>query len=170
LNRLGTSTRRPGSLGRWAVVCVPIVLLLGRLSGAAAGSSGEDPWFAALTKPAIYPPAVTFGIVWSILYILMGLALAIVCREKGATWRKAALIAFVLQLALNLAWSPIFFGAQQIMPALLILLLLDVAVVATTALFWRVRRSAGWLLLPYCAWALFATVLNWQVLQLNPGA
>ena len=170
MSRFGTLARRRGSLVRWALVCIPAVLILGRLSGAAAGSSGDDPWFASLAKPAIYPPAVTFGIVWSILYILMGLALAIVCRENGSAWRKPALIAFAVQLLLNLAWSPIFFGAQQITAALIVLLVLDLAVIATVALFWRVRRSAGWLLLPYLAWSLFATVLNWQVLQLNPNA
>jgi tryptophan-rich sensory protein len=170
MNGFNSPTRRRGSLLRWALVCIPAVLVLGRLSGAAAGSSDEDPWFAALAKPEIYPPAATFGIVWSILYILMGLALAIVGTERGAAWRKPALIAFAVQLALNLAWSPVFFAAHQITGALLILLALDVAVIATIALFWRVRPLAGLLLLPYLAWSLFATVLNWQFLQLNPSA
>ena len=162
--------RGRGSLIRRALVCIPAVLLLGRLSGAAAGSSAEDPWFAALAKPEIYPPAATFPIVWSILYVLMGLAFAMVVAEKGSPWRKPALIAFAVQLALNLAWSPVFFAAHQIIAALLILLVLDVAVIATAAMFWRVRRPAGWLMLPYLVWSLFATVLNWQVLQLNPAA
>jgi tryptophan-rich sensory protein len=170
MNRSDTPARRRGSLLRWTLVCIPAVLLLGRLSGAAAGSSDEDPWFAALTKPETYPPAATFGIVWSILYVLMGFAVALVGTEKASPWRKPALIAFAVQLVLNLAWSPVFFAAHQITAALLILLVLDVAVIATVALFWRVRRAAGLLMLPYLAWVLFATLLNWQLLQLNPGA
>ena len=157
-------------LTRWLLLCVPGVLLLGTLSGVASGSSGDQPWFAALAKPAIYPPGAAFGIVWPILYVMMGVALALVVAERAAPRRRAALWAFAVQLALNLAWSPIFFAAHQIGAALAILLALDVALIVTLVLFWRVRRTAGLLLLPYLVWVLFATVLNWQVLQLNPGA
>jgi tryptophan-rich sensory protein len=157
-------------LRRWLLICVPGVLLLGMLSGWASGSASEDPWFAALAKPAIYPPGATFGIVWPILYVMMGVALALVAAERTAPRRRAALWAFAIQLALNLAWSPTFFAAHQIGAAQIILLALDVALIATLARFWQVRRAAGVLLLPYLAWVLFATVLNWQFLQLNPGA
>ena len=74
------------------------------------------------------------------------------------------------QLALNFLWSPVFFAEHQITTALAILVVLDVAVLLTLVLFWKVRRVAGLLLLPYLAWILFATVLNWQFLQLNPDA
>ncbi|WP_039096459.1 TspO/MBR family protein, partial [Croceibacterium mercuriale] len=158
------------NLRRWLLLAVPGVLLLGSLSGLVSGSSGDQPSFAALAKPAIYPPGATFGIVWPILYVMMGIALALVGAERGAPHRRAALTAFAVQLALNLAWSPTFFAAHQIGAALAILLALDVALIVTLTLFLRVRRAAGLLLLPYLAWVLFATVLNWQVLQLNPGA
>ena len=101
---------------------------------------------------------------------MMGVALAVVCAAWGARGRSIAIVAFVIQFALNLAWTPTFFGAHQITLALAILLALDLAVVVTTWLFFRVRRLAGWLMLPYLAWVLFATLLNWQFLQLNPGA
>jgi tryptophan-rich sensory protein len=77
---------------------------------------------------------------------------------------------FVIQLLLNLAWSPMFFGEHQIGLALAILVALDLAVLLTLVLFWNVRHTAGLLLLPYLAWILFATLLNWQFLQLNPDA
>jgi tryptophan-rich sensory protein len=77
---------------------------------------------------------------------------------------------FVVQLAINLAWTPVFFGLHEIKIALAVILALDVAVLITTALFWRVRRLAGWLMVPYVLWILFATVLNWQFLELNPQA
>jgi tryptophan-rich sensory protein len=101
---------------------------------------------------------------------MMGVALALVCAAWGARFRGPAIAAFVVQLLVNLAWSPVFFGAHQITTALAVLLALDIAVIITIALFWRVRRLAAWLLAPYLAWILFATLLNWQFLELNPGA
>lgn len=154
---------------RWALVLVPGVLLMGILSGQVAGSGADNPWFAALDKPALYPPAATFGIVWTVLYALMGFALAMVVTARGARGRGLAIGAFAVQLALNLAWTPLFFAAHQITGALVLLAVLDVAVLATIALFYRVRPVAALLLLPYLGWALFATVLNWQFLAANPG-
>ena len=81
-----------------------------------------------------------------------------------------AFAAFALQLVLNLAWAPLFFGMHQISQALYLIAALDVAVLATVVLFWRVRPRAGLLLVPYLAWVLFATVLNWQFLAANPDA
>lgn len=155
---------------RWALVIVPAVLLAGFLSGQVAGSGPGNPWFDALRKPAIYPPPATFGIVWSILYALMGVALTFVVTARGAPGRAVAIAAFLVQLALNLAWTPLFFAAHRIAAALWLLIALDVAVVITVALFWRVRTAAALLLLPYLAWILFATWLNWEFLQANPDA
>ncbi|BBC72377.1 tryptophan-rich sensory protein [Altererythrobacter sp. B11] len=170
MNRLASPAQLRASFMRWALFVVPAVLLLGILSGRAAGSAAGNPWFAALEKPSIYPPPVTFGIVWPILYVLMGLALALVCTAWGARLRTPAILAFVVQLLLNLAWSPIFFAWHQISNALYVLLALDVMLLITVVLFWKVRTVAGLMLLPYLAWVLFATLLNWQVLQLNPQA
>jgi tryptophan-rich sensory protein len=100
----------------------------------------------------------------------MGFALALVCAAWGARYRAPAVLAFALQLALNLAWSPVFFAEHEMRIALIILVALDVAVLLTVVLFWKVRRLAALLLLPYLAWILFATVLNWQFLTLNPAA
>ena len=155
---------------RWSLFTVPLVLGLGLLSGRLSGSGADNPWFAALQKPAIYPPPLAFPIVWTLLYIALGVALALVLSARGAPGRGLALAVFVVQLLLNLAWSPVFFGAHQPTAALLIMLVLLVATVGTLALFWRIRRLSGVLLLPYLAWLLFASVLNWQFVQLNPGA
>ena len=170
MNRLASPAQLRASFFRWALFVVPLVLLLGFLSGQVAGSGADNPWFAALKKPSTFPPPVTFGIVWTVLYALMGVALALVCAAWGARGRVIAIVFFVAQLAINLAWSPAFFAMHQIRIALAIILALDLVVLITTALFWRVRRLAGWLLAPYVLWILFATVLNWQFLQLNPGA
>lgn len=170
MNRLASPGQLRASLLRWALVLVPAIVLLGFISGQIAGSGPDNPWFAALEKPSIYPPPAAFGIVWTILYVLMGLAAAIVASAWGARRRPVALAVFVLQLAINLAWTPVFFGLHQITAALWVIVALDVAVVLTIVLFWRVRRSAALLLLPYLAWVLFATALTWQFRELNPDA
>lgn len=153
---------------RWALVLVPGVLLLGFLSGAMAGSGADNPWFEGLVKPSLYPPPAAFGIVWSVLYVMMGLAATVVITARGAAGRGAALGAFAIQLLLNLAWSPLFFAMHDMDGSLLLLIGIDVAVLLTVFLFWRVRPLAGMLLLPYLAWVLFATVLNWQFIAANP--
>ena len=153
---------------RWALFTVPLCVLLGFFAGQLGGPDTQ--WFRSLEKPAIYPPPATFGIVWTILYVMIGLALAMICAAWGAKGRGAAITAFVVHFALNLAWTPTFFGAQEITAALVVLLLVDATLLIVIALFWKIRRVAGLLLLPYLAWVLFATALNWQFLQLNPQA
>ena len=155
------------SLLRWSLFTIPLVMLLGFLSGQIGGDA-QSVWFQSLVKPAIFPPPMWFGIVWSILYAMMGLALAIVCSSWGARGRGIAIAAFVLQLLVNLAWSPVFFGLHDIRAALIVIGVLDALVIVTIVLFWRIRWVAGALLLPYLAWIAFATVLNWHFLVLNP--
>lgn len=169
MNRLASPAQLRASFIRWSLFIVPTVMLLGFLSGQVGGDA-SSPWFQSLAKPSTFPPPATFGIVWSILYILMGLALALVCAAWGARGRGAAITAFIVQFVLNLSWSPVFFGAHEITAALVILGVLDLLVIVTILLFWQVRRAAALLLLPYLAWILFATLLNWQFLQLNPDA
>lgn len=170
MNVLASRGQLRASTLRWALVAVPGVLLLGFLSGQLAGSGAGNPWFDALEKPSLYPPPAVFGITWAILYVMMGLAVALVGSAWGARGRTVALILFAIQLVLNLAWTPVFFAAHQITGALVLILVLDVAVLATIIQFARVRRTAALLMLPYLAWILFATVLTWQFLQANPEA
>ena len=169
MNRLASPAQLRASFVRWALFLVPAVLLLGFVSGRLGGDA-SDPWFIALEKPAIFPPPAAFGIVWPILYTLMGLAAAMVCAAWGSRYRLPAILAFALQLVVNLAWSPVFFGEHEITLGLYIILVLDVAVLVTIVLFWKVRRAAALLLVPYLGWILFATVLNYELLRLNPEA
>jgi tryptophan-rich sensory protein len=154
---------------RWALVLVPGVELLGFLSGQIGGNA-QDPWFVALEKPAIFPPPALFGIAWSILFALIALALTVIVTARGASGRGTAIGAWIVQFLLILCWSPLFFGAHQITAGLYLLIAIDVAVLVTVILFWRVRPLAGMLLLPYLGWVLFATVLNYEFLKANPGA
>ena len=170
MNRLASPSQLRASFIRWALFTVPAVVLAGFLSGRSAGSGLGNPWFDGLTKPATFPPPVTFEIVWTILYVMIGLSLALICSSKGARWRGVAIAAFLVQLALNLAWSPTFFAAHEMTAALVVIGLLDIALLVTIVLALRVRRWAGLLLLPYFAWVLFATVLTYQFLSLNPDA
>ncbi|CDO35364.1 MULTISPECIES: TspO/MBR family protein [Novosphingobium] len=168
MNLLASSGQLRASFARWALVFVPALVLLGFLSGKMAQSGPDNPWFAALVKPEVYPPPAAFGIVWTILYVLMGLALAMVAAARGARGRGIAVLVFAVQFALNLAWSPVFFGAHQITGGLIVIAVLDVLVLLTAVLFYRVRPIAAALLVPYLAWILFATYLNYAFLEANP--
>lgn len=168
MNRLASPAQLRASLLRWTAFLVPLIVLLGFVAGALSGSGADNAWFDNLVKPSIYPPPATFGIVWSILYAMTGFALALVCSAWGSRWRNLAIVAFVVQFVVNLAWSPTFFGAQNMQGALVVILVLDVAAIIATWLFFKVRRAAGLLMLPYIVWILFATALNWQFIQANP--
>jgi len=155
---------------RWSLLTVPAIVLLGFLSGRLANSGYGNRWFDALEKPALMPPGWLFGVAWTILYILMGLALAIVLHARGAKGRGPAIVLFLVQLVMNLAWSPLFFRAHQVGSALVLILALIVVVAITIWLFARIRRVVGLLLLPYLAWLAFASFLNYEIGRLNPDA
>ena len=170
MNRLASPAQLRASLIRWALFLVPLVMLLGFLSGQLSGSGAGSSWFQALEKPDLFPPPATFGIVWSILYLMMGLSFALVCAAWGSRLRVWAIIFFIVQLVLNLAWSPAFFAMHDILMAQITIIALDVVLLVTVVLSFKVRKWAGVLLLPYLAWVLFATLLNYQFLQANPNA
>ena len=155
---------------RWAIVIVPLVLMLGIISGRLANSSYDNAWFAALAKPAFMPPGWAFGVAWTILYILIGFALAMIVAARGARRRAAAIALFAVQLALNLAWAPLFFAAHQVSAALVLILVLIVLVAATAFFFARIRPTAAALMLPYLAWLCFAATLNFAIDRMNPDA
>ena len=168
MNALASPGQLRASFLRWALVLVPLTLLLGRMSSL-MGSPNSD-WFDSLVKPATFPPPATFAIVWTVLYVLMGLAVAMIAAARGAAGRGVALAVFAAQMVLNLVWSPVFFGMHRISGALYVLIALDIAAIVTVLLFWKVRPRAALLLAPYLLWISFATLLNWQFLDANPDA
>lgn len=155
---------------RWALVCVPLILLLGFLSGRSVPSGDNNLWYQSLAKPALTPPGWVFPLVWSALYIMQGLALAMILHARGAGLRRIAAGLFLAQFGLSLLWTPLFFGAHRINLALAALLLMLVLAIATTTVFARVRSRAAWLMVPYLVWISFAAVLTWRIGQLNPDA
>jgi tryptophan-rich sensory protein len=155
---------------RYALVTVPLILLLGTLSGRVANSGYGNPWFDALVKPSFMPEGWVFGVAWTILYILMGLALAMILHARGARGRGLAIGLFLAQLALNYAWSPIFFAMHRVDLALVVVIAMLALAIGATLLFARIRVAAAWLMVPYIAWLIFASLLTFQVGRLNPHA
>ena len=123
-------------------------------------------WYAQLDKPAWNPPNWIFAPVWTLLYMAMAVAAWLVWRQ-GSPTRRVPLAVWGVQLVLNALWSWIFFGLHRPGFAALEIGLLWVAILATTLLFWRVRRAAGVLFVPYLAWVTFAAVLNLSIWLLN---
>ncbi len=158
------------SFVRWAAVAVPGVLLLGFLSGRTVPSGEQNGWYAALTKPDFTPPGWAFPVVWSLLYVMIGVALALVLSARGARLRGLGIALFVAQLAGNLAWTPLFFGAHHVGAAFLLIVAILGLSILTTIVFAQVRRVAAWLMVPYMAWLCLAGALNWEIGRLNPDA
>jgi translocator protein len=170
MNQIASASQLRMSFLRWALFVVPVIMLLGFISGTISGSTEENRWYGELIKPAIQPPGWVFGVVWPILYLMMGTAFAMILHARGAKSRGLAIGLFIAQLLANLAWSPIFFGRHQVTTALFLLVLIFVFAFATTVVFGRIRKAAAWLMVPYLAWLSFASILNYQIDQLNPDA
>ena len=134
----------------------------------AVASRDAGTFYAQLVRPVWAPPGSAFGPVWSVLYLLMGIAAWLVWRERGARHLSLALTLFIAQLCVNALWSWLFFAWRNGALAFAGVLVLLVLIAATIAVFWRIRRLAGVLLLPYLAWVCLASALTWAVWQSNP--
>ena len=170
MSQLAPQPQSRMSLLRLALFVIPTIMFLGFLSGTMSGSTADNAWYQTLLKPAIQPPGWVFGVVWPTLYLMLGLALAMVLNARGARDRNVAIVLFLSQFLINLTWSPIFFGAHQVTAAFFIILVMLVMAIATTFAFARVRKAAAWLMVPYLVWISFAAILNFQIDQLNPDA
>ena len=155
---------------RYALITVPAILLLGSASGWLSNSGYGNDWFASLVKPSFMPTGYAFGIVWPILYVLLGLALAMILAEPASDRRRLGLVLFFIQLALNFAWSPIFFAGHDIALAKIVIFLMAAIAAGAAGQFYRIRKPAGLMMIPYLAWLIFAATLNSTIQNLNPGA
>lgn len=155
---MGETKARPLTL----VPFLLAVLVVAGVGGLAAGNASAQ--YADLRQPSFAPPSWVFGPVWGVLYLMIGVAGWLLWRAGG--WGPA-LTAWVVQLVLNLAWTPLFFAADLLGWALAEIVVLLVAVVLTLALSRSRSRLAAWLLVPYLAWVGFATVLNAAFWHLN---
>lgn len=136
--------------------------------GSIATSSSIDTWYTTINKPSFNPPSWLFAPVWTILFALMGLAAAYVW-DKGLDRKavRSALILFGIQFLLNIAWSFLFFGAQNPTLAFIEILILWVFIFLTIRAFFKIKKLSGWLLVPYLLWVSFASILNFSIMMLN---
>jgi tryptophan-rich sensory protein len=145
-----------------------LAVTFGAAAVGAVASVDSGSFYAQLARPAWAPPASVFGPVWSALYLLMGIAAWLVWRERGAQGLWVALALFLVQLAANALWTWLFFAWRYGAVAFVEILVLLALIVATLVAFWRIRRLAAFLLLPYLAWVSFASMLTWAIWQRNP--
>ena len=145
-----------------------LILTLAVGAGASLFTTPQIPtWYASLNHPSITPPNYLFAPVWTTLYILMAIAAWRVWRVADRETARRPLTLFALQLALNLGWSVTFFGLERLGPSVAVILVLELAVVATALAFRPIDRIAAWLLVPYVAWVGFAAILNIAIWRLN---
>ena len=135
--------------------------------GGAVTATSVGTWYQTLARPSFNPPDWVFAPVWTTLYALMAFAAWRVWRRAGFAQARAALSLYVVQLALNLGWSVLFFGLRRPDYALAEIVVLWLAIAATWLAFRRIDGPAAWLLTPYLAWVSFAAVLNGAVVALN---
>lgn len=149
------------------LICIGGTLVVGSLSGLATAPSVET-WYTTLEKPSFNPPNWIFGPVWTLLYIMMGTAAAMVwTKSNDPNSSDRPLLIYGLQLGLNALWSLVFFGLRSPVGGLVMILFLIAAIVACIALFRPIDHRAARLLYPYLAWVCFATVLNASIAVLN---
>ena len=167
MNMDSVSRIKPASLLK-LVAAAGLCLVLGSI-GSIVTITGPGSWYSLLVKPAFQPPSWLFAPVWTLLFVLMGIALFLVwdlgTSRPGV---RSAIVLFGIQFALNVAWSFLFFGLRSPALGLLDIIVLWWLILATTVTFYRLRPVAGYLLLPYLAWVSFATVLNASIMYLNP--
>ena len=154
---------KPRSTFQQALVLLGFIVLtfLAPLAGAFMPPGA---WYQTLNKPSWNPPNEIFGPVWTLLYLGMAVAAWLVWKRGG---QGHALRLYVVQLALNAAWTPVFFGAHQLGAAFIVIVCMWIAIFLTQRAFQAVSRPAGLLLVPYLAWVSFASVLNFTLWRLN---
>lgn len=145
-----------------------VLCLLAGFVGSIFTTPKIDGWYAGIHKPSFTPPGWLFGPVWTLLYVLMGIALYLVWRKGlAAKGVKIAIAVFLVQLALNALWSFAFFGAESPLAGLVVVVALWAMIAASIAAFAPVSRAAAALLVPYILWVSFATILNASIYFLN---
>lgn len=164
--RMPAQEREPWRSAIVLACLVAACLGVGAIGGWVTRASVET-WYPTLAKPWFTPPNWLFGPAWTALYVMMAIAAWLAWRSDDRVRAQDALYFFAVQLALNLAWSLLFFGLRDPGLALVEIGLFWLAVAATTRAFWPLDRRAGWLMVPYLAWVSFAAALNAAIWWLN---
>jgi len=151
-------------LAAFIVLCLLVSGLGGIITATSVGS-----WYLSIEKPAFNPPNWVFAPVWTTIFVFIAIAGWRVWRKIHAPRRRPSMIAFAIQLGLNLTWSFLFFGLRRIDLAMVEIIVLLASIIITTILFWKIDRLAGALFVPYVVWVAFATLLNISLWLLNPA-
>jgi translocator protein len=148
------------------MVSIGLPLAVGAIAGMYTSAAVPE-WYANLNRPSFNPPGWVFGPVWTVLYILIGISLFLIWKEEPGQARNWAIGVFFVQLALNFAWSFIFFYSKMIGPALIEIIVLWITIVIMLLLFYKIRPLAAYINIPYLLWVSFATALNASYYLLN---
>lgn len=144
------------------------VCFLAAAVGSAFTTGAIDTWYATLNKPFFSPPNWVFGPVWTLLYLLMGIALYLVWVANGdKKAKRQGLTFFFIQLVFNVLWSILFFGLKSPSLAFVEIIILWIAIFLTIRSFFKISKLAGWFLIPYIAWVSLASILNLSIVLLN---
>lgn len=147
------------------LICIAIPLAVGGLS--ALLTSGNMDLYTEIEQPALAPPGWLFPVVWTVLYVLMGIALYLVVITRTREDKRNAVVSFGVQLFFNFFWSIIFFNARAFLFAFVWLIFLWLAIIANIYFFYKINKNAGKLLIPYLIWVTFAGYLNLVIFLLN---
>jgi translocator protein len=148
------------------VVSIVVAQLAGFL-GSLFTFTSDGSWYSSIIKPSFNPPNSVFGPVWTTLYLLMGISLYLVWECKKSKYRKVGLYLFFTQLVLNTLWSILFFGLNNPGLAFFEIIILWFAILFNIIYFYKVKKVASYLLIPYLLWVSFAAVLNCSIMILN---
>lgn len=152
---------------KWEYLILLIVFC--NLIGAMGGfwSASDSSWYSSLDKPSFNPPSWVFGPVWALIFSLMGIALYFVLFSSESEFKIMAIILFFVQFIFNILWSYFFFGMNNVSYALADILILLGLIVLTGFYFFKVERKAGYFMMPYFIWVVFAAILNYSIWRLN---
>ena len=153
----------------WRLILSVAICQLAGFIGSVFTAPAVPTWYASLNKPSFNPPNWLFGPVWVILFIMLGVSLFLVCRQRKyiPNHVNPALGIFSLQLALNVLWSVVFFGMKSPIGGLAVIVVLWIAIFATILQFRKISELASLLLIPYIVWVTFAAILNFALYRLN---
>lgn len=164
---MSSDSRVPGRRSGWVLLggLLALCLAVGYV-GSLVTVEQVRVWYPTLTKPTWTPPNWLFGPTWTTLYVLMAVAGWLVMRDDGVTRGRATGL-WWMQIVLNAAWSPIFFGAHQIAVAAVVIIALWITLALFIRASWQTHRAAAWLFVPYIAWISLASALNVAIWRLN---
>ncbi len=151
----------------WKLLVAIVICQVAGLIGAFFNSFSIKSWYPNLVKPAFLPPSWLFPVVWSILFVIIGVSLYLILVSNNKTNLKKNLWIFSIQLLLNILWSFFFFTLQSPLLGLIEIIILNFAIVINIIYFYKTSKAAAYLLLPYLLWVLFATILTISIFILN---